>query len=479
MKHNAKLIGTWIAACVLLISVPLSATADEADKKRIAQLEETVQKLEQQNQKILQILEQMQTKPVATAPAKPVKPSISNMPASTKSHEADHSHTDGKDLRFYWKDGIKIESGDGKFSGKIGGRIQFDTGLHSQDADVTALAGDAPSGAEFRRMRVAFAGELDSGLPTYYKANLEFSGGGVSFKDVYMGIKNVPLLGKIQIGHFYEPFSLEDLTSDNYITFQERSSPVTSLSPGRNSGIMIQNNFLDDDRALFGMGVYTDVGGNGNGSTDGDIRVSARLSGLPWYDEASDGRRYLHLGLSGSAINVQNDAARYRTRPEAHLAPYYLNTGTYASDSSFIGHAEALLTLGSFSLQSEYFHTWSDVEGAPDAAYDAFYVFGSYFLTGEHRSIKKSSGTPNRVKPLRNFGFGSGPGAWELALRYSRTDLNGGLISGGRLSNVSAGVNWHLNPNMRAMVNYIHSDLGRGGLDGSSHLITSRVQFDF
>ena len=87
----------------------------------------------------------------------------------------------------------------------------------------------------------------------------------------------------------------------------------------------------------------------------------------------------------------------------------------------------------------------------------------SYFLTGEHRPYKASDGAFTRVKPLKNYSKDGGQGAWELAARLSYMNLNDGDVSGGRLRDLTLGVNWYLNPNVRTMWNYILADPSEGG----------------
>ena len=91
------------------------------------------------------------------------------------------------------------------------------------------------------------------------------------------------------------------------------------------------------------------------------------------------------------------------------------------------------------------------------------YVQASYFLTGEHRPYKTSNGTFDKVKPLKNYGKEGGPGAWELAARYSYLNLNDAGVDGGRLRDLTLGLNWYLNPNLRIMWNYIFADPSDGG----------------
>ena len=48
-----------------------------------------------------------------------------------------------------------------------------------------------------------------------------------------------------------------------------------------------------------------------------------------------------------------------------------------------------------------------------------------------------------------------GPGAWELAARYSYLELDSSGIDGGILHDWTLGLNWYLSHNVRAMLGYI------------------------
>ena len=69
-----------------------------------------------------------------------------------------------------------------------------------------------------------------------------------------------------------------------------------------------------------------------------------------------------------------------------------------------------------------------------------------------------------------------GCGAWEVAARYSYIDLDRARIDGDRLDDVTFGLNWYLNPNMRVMFNYIYADSEDRG---DANIFQMRFQVDF
>ena len=271
----------------------------------------------------------------------------------------------------------------------------------------------------------------------------------------------MPYVGNVRIGQFKEPFGLERLTSNNYTTFMERSLINTS-NPRRSTGVMVFDNLLGG-RMTWAVGVFRRADDFGDSTGGRDYNVTARLTGLPWYED--EGKKLLHLGVAFSHQNYEDDTIRFRQRPEAHLAPRLVDTGDFAAEyGDFIG-AEAALVDGPFSLQGEFVHTF--IEGrnrwVGDPKFWAASIQASYFLTGEHRPYKTASGTFTRVRPLRNYGRNGGPGAWELAARYSYLTLNDHGVTGGRLSDITLGLNWYLNPSVRTMWNYVFADPSDGG----------------
>ena len=100
---------------------------------------------------------------------------------------------------------------------------------------------------------------------------------------------------------------------------------------------------------------------------------------------------------------------------------------------------------------------------------------GSYWITGECRNYGK--GKFGRVKPCCNFLDDECCcyGAFELAVRYDFIDLQDANINGGEQGTLVVGVNWHLNPNTRVMLNYFNVDVDGGPLQGGN--INNNVDF--
>ena len=187
----------------------------------------------------------------------------------------------------------------------------------------------------------------------------------------------------------------------------------------------------------------------------------AEFTGRPWLNKDED--KYLHLGLSASHKNIDG-MIRYRQRPEAHLSDRFVDTNPIPADSAFLWGTEAALVLGSFTLQGEYIDTDINApSGIADYDFSGYSAQMSYMLTGENRKYKSGSGSFDKIKPKNPFeGFGKGgKGAWELGARYSTINLDHGLIRGGEMDNVTLGVNWYINTNLKLMLNYIHGEVER------------------
>ena len=390
----------------------------------------------------------------------------------------------------YWKSGLRLDSADGKFKLKIGGRVQNDWTIYGTDEELRREFGRIGDGTEFRRARLFMEGSVYGNIK--YKFQYDFASSD-PFKDAYIQVKKLPMVGNFTIGHFKEPFSLEELTSSKYITFMERSLP-NAFSQGRNLGVRFNRSFMDK-RATAAFGFFRD--GNPADAPfgpDGIYNATTRFTFLPWYQEK--GRQLLHTGFSYSHAfhNLTREdgevikSDRFRQRPEAHLGPRLVETPKFAAEEIDYINPEVALVYGPASLQFEWMSALVNRESGDDLHYNGFYGFASYFLTGEHRPYKMSSGAFDRIKPKNDFDGKGGWGALEFAARYSVIDLNDEDVNGGEMQNVTVGFNWYLNPNVRLMFNYVRAMLDEddcyykgsmGSHCGDADIIQGRFQVDF
>ena len=327
-----------------------------------------------------------------------------------------------------------------------------------------------------------------------FKTEYDFAEGESSFKDVYLEMTDLPFVQNVRVGHYKEPFSMEELTSDNDISMMERSLPNV-FAPSRNSGAMVHGAYLGEarkERLTSAVGIFRTADDFGNDSNDGGYSASVRVTGLPWY--ANEGKRLLHLGVGYTHRNPA-DITRIRQRPEAHGAERFLDTGDFDVEGIDSYVFETAMLFGPLTLQGEYFFSDVGTRYLGDREFDGYYVQAMYLLTGENRAYRNASGVFGRIKPKRNFKLGgedAGWGAWEIALRYSNLDLNDGHttywdtlwsreneILGGEEKNLTVGLNWYLNPNVRVMWNYTHADLDSPIYDGNLNIFQTRFQLAF
>jgi phosphate-selective porin OprO/OprP len=136
-----------------------------------------------------------------------------------------------------------------------------------------------------------------------------------------------------------------------------------------------------------------------------------------------------------------------------------IDTGKLVSEGGDYFSPELALVVGPLSVQAEYFCANVDRDLGGSLSFGGFYAYASYSITGESRVYNPSDASFGTVRPKRNFALkrGSGWGSWEVALRYSSLDLNDNEIRGGAEKNVTFGLNWQLDPNIRIMFNYVHA----------------------
>ena len=391
-----------------------------------------------------------------------------------------------------------LRTPDGMFEMALRGRVHFDTGAYFQDDDrlpAIAPGRDLGSGSNFRRARLGVEGKFmrDWG----YQLEVNFGGsGGESAGTInyawlsYSGIKPLTFFA----GALKPSMTMEDTTSSNEIPFIERASAVNmaiSLGAG-------------DSRTAFGVrgnegnfygSLYYTGGLIGEGGTD----EQSALVGRAAYHFQPNKDSTVHIGASGTNVFEFNQpsggipAFTLQDRPELRIDGTRLaSTGTLNVEEAKVYGPEFGFNWKNIYGQAEYYRYDIDRRGASEANFDAWYIQGTYILTGESRPYDVKTASFGGPKPNGPLGFGGSIGAWELAARYSAADLNdhassipclgtvaGGAatlnpaaasscIRGGDQDIVTLGVNWYPIRNVRFMLNYLIADVERRAYSNNS-----------
>ncbi|MCO1334087.1 OprO/OprP family phosphate-selective porin [Microbulbifer sp. OS29] len=379
------------------------------------------------------------------------------------------------------KGGLKIVSDDGNFSAELGGRIHFDTYIFDKDLK------DPVNTTDFRRARLSMKGKL---WKWEYKLERDFASDGTGgLRDVYLATKFFN--GKLTIGNFKPSRSINELTSSNEIILMEyafTSAAGIYDGRGRQQGIGWRTHWSCH---TLGLNLF-------NLRNPGDPRNSgfgaaARLTWAPINDDNST----VHLGVSRSfekanqaSLDIIAEVAYAGRRgPDQLIAispggsEYFF--GEFGDDEFFLGDSGGRVNITGFELAATYGPLFGQAEyafghftgglylselifeelyGAPPNFFcdpitgcfiggqdvHAWYIMGSWAITGQHKPYDAKTGIFKSIKP-------SPPeGAWEIAARYNTIENRD--FRQLRASNFTFGVNYYFNPKVRVMMNITLGD---------------------
>ncbi|MSR13854.1 MAG: hypothetical protein EXR86_04670 [Gammaproteobacteria bacterium] len=404
------------------------------------------------------------------------------------------------------KDGFKVQTQDKTFTAQLGAYFQLDSAVYGDDET------DTSSGTELRRGRMSIGGTVFTDWDYRLEADFAVTTQGgtsnnVSVTDAYVRWNGLrPFV--VTAGSFKVPFGLEAVSSGKYLTFMERGLPFAFVNLRRLGGMVATNG----DNWTGSIGLFGDSVTSQNNDDEGQ-QAAGRFTWAPWFEAD----RALHLGLSTAWVAPQQttlvagtasrfeETVVFRAKPESNILSDSLTAGTSISsagrtfgqsngrlvdtgtipgdvNSYVLAAAEAAGVYGPWSLQGEYTRSEISRDRFGDLRFDGFYLYGSWFLTGESRNYRGDKGVFEGITPLELFNPKyNGWGAWELAARYSTLHLNDGTVGGGEIDNLTLGVNWYPNTYVRVMANYVNVLGVQGGAhDGDNpNLFELRLQFAY
>ena len=297
-------------------------------------------------------------------------------------------------LNIAWEDGLHL-AGFENVRLRLGGTIMVDGGAVGSDEDLaTAFNGLEGGRSLLRRLRLNLSGTISRAVE--FKTDFDFANAR-EIKDQWIRFPGVPVLERFRFGHQKEPFSLEEQTSSNHITFMETALPTEAFAPGRNFGIRYDD-AAPDLRTTWAGGVFWSTSSYSNTAEAKDsltnpegINVTARLTHLLRYE--NNGKDMLHLGLGSSHQfhYTAEDASGVKlgAHPETRLTTRKLvGTVPFSIDNSELFNAEFAMVEGPFSFQSECCLDFTQSE--EDHFFWGFYLYASGFLTGESPKYNRS-----------------------------------------------------------------------------------------
>ena len=419
-----------------------------------------------------------------------------------------------------FKNGFKINSGDGKSNFSVNGRIQADYRYFNtpeQAGNATQTTAPAADTFDIRRAYLGVKGTFRDFIN--FEATVDAAGSSAYVKYYWLETAFSDAV-KVRFGQFKPSFGLEQNTSSRFIDNTERDW-AASMAPGVTKGIMVHGSpyagvnyglFVNNGSTTSGTGGYladasqkaAETNTNGDGKQYGaNLRVN--IAEIVGNKEA-----IMHLGGSyASDTDAPGKlAGSLSFRTNARGTNFFVNDTTFSNNTIDITRKglEGIGAYGPFKLQAEWANMNFSNTGVPtteDKDIAAWYVNASYMLTGESYASAYKGGLMDRMNPKADFlGLGKpGWGAWEIGVRYSKfdaTDIPVSLTSGlGKNSNnvnsYTAGIKWITDPNTRFMLDYVYTDFNSfitgsildstTGAAGPAYrnekAVNFRAQFDF
>lgn len=367
------------------------------------------------------------------------------------------------------KGSVQLASDDGQFNFGFGGLLFMDAASYFDDET------DLGSGSEIRDVRFLMKATLWKKWDA--KINIGFADGAVSLKDVFLKYK-IDKNSFVRIGHFLEPFGIEQTESFTSIKFLYASSTMEAFRPRRNLGVSYAT---WGNKHFWEAGLF---GSDTNNKTQGDegYGLTSRFAFAPVQTDAG----VFHVGISGiyrTANSVGFDengienpkSIRYRSRPATHIERRrFIDAKVSNAENEVKLGFEIIAATGPLFLQGEYIDaSVSRKSGNEDYHAKGWYAQLGYLLKGGNYKYKMKSA--RLAKPA--------PGSIELLARYNETDLNDSdaLIFGGKQKDITIGCTWYMNHNMQMKFNFANVDLDENALNGEENfnLIQTRFQLAF
>ena len=367
------------------------------------------------------------------------------------------------------QEGILVfASPDGMFKWWFDVRVVLDGNFFVEDKNSL---GD---GVALRRARFAMKSILWRDY--YAELDVDFASEAVAMKDAYIRYDNLfDRTGYVRVGNFKSPMGMEELCSSRYLMFPERSLGLDPFLQGRKMGIEVGKS---DPRYHLAGGVFgPDISQYQTTSADESFNYIGRATTNLFRTEKS----VVHAGVAGALLWPQSEAttARFNSREEYDICNYkYLDTNDIHNVVRYtMLDGELAAKYGRLRVQGEMIGVDVAREWPRQSLnFGGGYVCASYFLTRDSYPYDWRTAQFLHVIPRGKCG------AWEIASRFSATNLNDREVLGGKATAFTVGMNYYPNPNIKIMADcvLINNDANataKGSLVGNDYY--KMIQFRF
>lgn len=358
---------------------------------------------------------------------------------------------------------------------KIGGGYLVDYSAYSQDKEgkdqMDSANLELKAGFKVRDSRIALSGKFKTKRIITWKAGFMYDGVSDSWFVRETGIMiGVPeLWGSFFVGRTKAGISMSKVMNGYSGEFMERHMALDAI-PLLADGIKWLG-FLPKKNIFWNIGIFADWLSKSQSFSTHDWEFDARVGWLPINTDQTN----LHVAANFHIGRPEDNSIQVRSKPEASAAPYFIDTKKFPSDrATFLGW-EVYYTSGPWMLGTEY--RWDRFRSSQtgDPVFHGGEFVAGYTITGESRPYYKESGIYGFV-PVKKPIFKGGPGAWDVMLRFSTSELNGGSIRGGKVWRISPQVNWYATKNIRLEFMYGYGVLDRFNMKGATQFFQSRLQ---
>ena len=355
---------------------------------------------------------------------------------------------------------------------RIGYGFLVDFATYSQDQDAKQQV-KAESDADLRDFRLMFKGKFKTRRDISWTAGIMWDKGTEEWQFRQTGLMfAVPefLSSDFFIGRTKEGYSQYKYMVGYDIWTIERSPFLDAFVPIMADGVKWIGH-TSKPRLLWNLGWFGDALSEDTKFATYDRQFIARLVWLPVFSEAK--RELMHVGLMGRDVKPDGGMFQARSRPEAYLAPYFVDTGKFPTDHAHTVGVEAYYRRGSWLVGGEYGWQTFDAPTVGDPMFHGGNLSLDWFITGETRGYNAVSGYFKAVSPIRTV-FEGGPGAVEVSMNVSTIDLDDGTLQGGKLWRVTPALKWHLMDYLRIELAYGYGKLDRFDKDGVTQFFQGR-----